>query len=273
MEDMDKVMKQAEQREPDQAWGAEDKLRRDRERQEQEGRKAIGAARRALVDKLALPEKHLELLQAPGDLERTLAIEAVSRPSLLTVLSGGPGTGKTTAAVSWLFQWVWDEKSWRVVTEGFSAKAAFCYAPGVFVTAARLARFSRYDERQMDELLRAGRLVIDDLGAEFLDVKGSFLSLLDEVVNERYANRRPTVLTTNLGVLAFKERYGERIADRIVEAGRFVSLGNESMRRRGEERPRQGNLTSVRAPAGLPGPDPRTGEKDDDDAPPREFIP
>jgi DNA replication protein DnaC len=265
MEDMDKVMKQAEQREPDQAWGAEDKLRRDRERQEQEGRKAIGAARRALVEKLNLPEKHLEMLQDGGpELERTLAIEAVSRAHLLTVLSGGPGTGKTTAAVSWLFVWAWDEKSWRVTTEGFSAKAAFCYAPGVFVTAARLARFSRYDERQMDELLRAGRLVIDDLGAEFLDVKGSFLSLLDEVVNERYANRRPTILTTNLGVLAFKERYGERIADRIRESGSFVSLGNDSMRRR-EDGPRQGNLTSVRAPAGVPGPDPRLPPERDED--------
>jgi DNA replication protein DnaC len=100
----------------------------------------------------------------------------------------------------------------------------------MFVTAARLARWSRYDEAAMEKLLKAKRLVIDDIGTEFMDANGSYQALLDEIVNERYANKRPTLMTTNLEVQAFAARYGERVADRIRESGRFVFVGRDSLR-------------------------------------------
>jgi DNA replication protein DnaC len=102
----------------------------------------------------------------------------------------------------------------------------------MFMTAARLSRLSKFDDEMMGRVLRAVRLVIDDLAVEYADEKGFFRSLLDEVINERYGNRLPTLITTNLAADLFKERCGERITDRVREAGRFVSLDNPSLRRR-----------------------------------------
>jgi DNA replication protein DnaC len=77
-------------------------------------------------------------------------------------------------------------------------------------------------------------MVIDDLGVEYLDKNGNFLQRLDELIDERYSNYRQTIITTNLNVKAFKERYGERVADRIREGfefgGAFMELAESSMR-------------------------------------------
>ena len=102
----------------------------------------------------------------------------------------------------------------------------------LFVTSARLSRWDRYDRDEMNRLLRADRLVIDDLGSEYADVKGNFNAILDELVSDRHGNRRPLVITTNLNGEAFKARYDDRIADRIREVGRFVSIKWSSMRKR-----------------------------------------
>jgi DNA replication protein DnaC len=90
----------------------------------------------------------------------------------------------------------------------------------------------RFAANAVSSVTKAGFLVIDDLGAEYSDSKGFFASLFDEVVNARYENMRPTILTTNLDVEGFAARYGERIVDRIREAGRFLNCGAQSLRRR-----------------------------------------
>ena len=101
-----------------------------------------------------------------------------------------------------------------------------------FVDVSRFSRSSRYDDEQMGPLERCSMLAIDDLGMEYADAKGSFLSLLDGLVNARYAASLRTVITTNLGAGAFRERYGERVADRIREVGRYVEIADPSMRGR-----------------------------------------
>jgi len=140
----------------------------------------------------------------------------------IVVISGPKGVGKTVAA-TWL--------------------AAARTEPWRFVRAASLLASSRYDRVEREQLF-SGPLVLDDLGAEYADPKGSFLVDLDELVDVFYGAMRPLVITTN--VLAsepasepggkprhpFRERYGERIADRLHECGRWVSMTGESLRRR-----------------------------------------
>ncbi len=138
----------------------------------------------------------------------TEAMQAVEAVDGTLVLSGGIGCGKTVAACSWLLK----------------------RAPGLFLSSARLARWPRYEDAQMRRLLSASRLVIDDLGAEYMDEKGNFAAVLDEVIVDRHANMKPTVITTNLDATAFKNRYGQRIADRVRECGRFLSLADVSKR-------------------------------------------
>ncbi len=191
-------------------------VREHAERAEAERKAELAAKREATFLAMGIPPKDMALIKS-GGLEPTEAVTALRGNVRLVCLSGNPGCGKTTAAGSWLWS---------------AADGAIGRTRGipVFVKAARLARWDRYDDEQMDRLLKADRLVVDDLGTEFQDAKGSFMVLFDELVDVRYDHCRPTVITTNLDAEQFKTRYGERIADRIREAGKFVSLAGASMR-------------------------------------------
>jgi len=171
-----------------------------------------------LAGDMGIPERFRymgDLANVPID---TAAMRVVKRPpGEMLVLSGGTGCGKTAAACWWLYQ-----------SPGDSDKPQ-----SLFITGARLSRMSRFDEEAMAAVFGAHRLVIDDLAMEYADEKGFFRSLLDEIVNERYANQRQTLITTNVDVDTFKTRCGERITDRIREAGQFVSLSNPSLRGQG----------------------------------------
>jgi DNA replication protein DnaC len=123
------------------------------------------------------------------------------------ILAGTKGTGKTVAAA-----WLCAERH------------------GTFLDVARLCRINRYDEAQMRPLETCRLLVLDDLGQEFSDAKGSFAATLDGIINARYGAMLKTVITTNLTADDFKARYGERVADRIRECGRFIPVTGESMR-------------------------------------------
>lgn len=166
----------------------------------------------------AAPERHKEFLAASAGVSQTVATEALGGTITgIVVLLGGCGCGKTLAAVAWLRQWVFANKN------PYGAR---------FLTAPELARIERFDEQKMKELTKLNRLVIDDLGTEFADTRGAFASLFDEVTNARHSSKKPTVVTTNLDVKAFTERYGQRIVDRIRESGAFNGCGSESLRGR-----------------------------------------
>jgi hypothetical protein len=155
---------------------------------------------------MGMPKRAIEVV-ASGKLSDTDARRLIHGRAVITCLSGNPGTGKTVAACEWL------------VRRG----------DGMFVKAASLPRV---DRARVPKLLQMRALVLDDLGTEFLDSKGYVSSLLDELIDSRYDAKLPTVITTNLDDKVFKSRYGERLVDRIREAGRFVIIGGASMRGR-----------------------------------------
>lgn len=129
----------------------------------------------------------------------------------IAVLSGANDCGKTVAACWWALH--------------RSARAPR------FERAATLAASSRYQRDVRAQLLGAGVLVLDDLGAEWSDKGGSFLTDLDEVLDVFYGDRRHLIITTNVPAAQFPERYGKRIAARVREAGRWFELGNAPGRR------------------------------------------
>lgn len=204
-------------------WAKRDaEVAAERARQEAEGEvKRLAEVCRDLADRGAPVEDVARVMR--GELEDTHALRAVREAHeagvKLLALSGPPGIGKTTAACWWLVHA-------RPVTSLIRVR------PGLFVRAGQFARWSRFDEERMRDLERARALVLDDLGVEYDDTKGAVRSLLDEVVDARYAASLPTLLTTNLSGPAFKERYHERIADRVRGAGGFVALRGESLRGR-----------------------------------------
>ena len=183
-----------------------------------------------MAGRLGIPAR--ALCTARGVVEQTSAMEASDGSTDFLVLSGGPGCGKTVAAATWILAFVFDDQLWGKSSEYMGDRPEFRSAWPIWITAAKLARCDRYDEIYMAKILRTPRLVVDDLGGEYLDKGGFYASLLDEIVNERQAESKPTIMTTNLNADAFKERYGERIIDRIREGGRFIGCGDHSLRRK-----------------------------------------
>lgn len=169
---------------------------------------------REVVERSGIPGRYAELLSR-GAPTMTEAVAALDVDRALLILAGKSGCGKTTAA-SW---WLWQLIHGPVLPNRWPR----------FVPAGDLPRI---DEGQLLGLRTAPRLVIDDLGMEYADNKGFFEVVLDRLLDYRYANLKPTLITTNLRAEQFRARYGERIADRIREAGSFIELSNPSMRAR-----------------------------------------
>ena len=80
--------------------------------------------------------------------------------------------------------------------------------------------FGREQGNSEDQLISCDLLVLDDLGMEF-DTPFSRACIYN-ILNARLLEGRPTVVSTNLGLNALKERYGDQIASRI--SGGFVPL-------------------------------------------------
>jgi DNA replication protein DnaC len=128
----------------------------------------------------------------------------------VVVLSGAAGCGKTVGAARW---------------------AMDRHKRATFVRASTFAAGSRYNAEQREAWYEAQALVLDDLGAEYLDAKGSFLVDLDELVDTYYGGMRPLVITTNCTGKQFQERYGARVWDRLRECAKWISVAGESLRR------------------------------------------
>lgn len=130
------------------------------------------------------------------------------------VISGDKGCGKTVASTWWARRQAFTPRFVRATT--FAASS----------------RYDREDPRGRQAILSAPGLVLDDLGTEFLDEKGSFLVDLDELIDVYYADRRPLIVTTNLKLEQFRERYGARIEDRMRESAVFYSVSGGTLRGR-----------------------------------------
>lgn len=126
------------------------------------------------------------------------------------ILSGSKGCGKTVAATWWAMR-----------------------QPRVprFVRATSFAASSRYDREERNKLLDAPALVLDDLGTEYLDSKGSLLVDLDELMDVFYGGYKPLLITTNSSLDEFRQRVGDRFADRMRECASFWSTPAVSLRR------------------------------------------
>lgn len=163
-------------------------------------------------------KKSLEALQKP---KSTPSLERARTwwPSdswALTML-GGVGTGKTTAA-AWLAQ--------QCVTAGTGRDWL------VWIRCSEASRRSLFGddaEKQARHARHCTLLVLDDIGTEFNG--DGWRNWLSDVLDDRYAHGRKTVLTSNLAKEDFAVRLGERLVDRLRENGQAVGTGTESMRR------------------------------------------
>lgn len=161
-------------------------------------------------------ERNADLvLSGMRETEATRAVARHSREEkTFLVLMGGWGAGKSAAAAQ------------------AAANALKNRRSVVFLRAAECARLSLFDKddvRTIRAMRTCGLLVLDDLGGE--SYHDTWRATFEEVIDVRYQGRQPTVLTTNLNMEKFKQRYGERVADRIRHDGIAQICAEESLRR------------------------------------------
>lgn len=206
----------------DEQWAEHDAaVTASQERQAARDRATAERVARARLRDYNIPAKDLELILSEAMLQQTAPMIALvsfwmtpprTPAGRIVVLAGSVGCGKSFAATTWLVQ--------------------HRHRPNfpVFVDGHQMARWPRFHNEHMKTLEAASALVIDDLGAEYDDRGGALVSFVDGVLNTRYRNGRPTVITTNVPQEVFKKRYGDRVADRIRENGAWFWFREPSLR-------------------------------------------
>jgi DNA replication protein DnaC len=136
----------------------------------------------------------------------------------LTLL-GPVGTGKTHTALAVGWSWIG------------CGKGVLYYQVEDLLDALRsgYSTWQRGDPEGYSMILHfaqnVGLLILDDLGAQ--DEKVWATTKLDQIINSRYINGKPLLVTTNMGL----DKLPERIADRLSE-GMLVHLTGESYRKK-----------------------------------------
>ena len=132
--------------------------------------------------------------------------------NLNLVIAGSIGQGKT-----FLLNCIYE----RVISRGLPAIRVSAFR---MLDAMRRQHFANSaEEREFMEMVDAPLLLIDDLGSEPM-MRNITVEYLFMLLNERMANRRHTVIATNLSPTQLKERYDERVASRILDRSRGVAL-------------------------------------------------
>lgn len=180
------------------------------------------------LERSGIGERSLNAAQAPEETEALGVVKRWREDNALTwlALCGAKGVGKSVAA-TWALV--------RVMRGGGTAAR---------IDATRLATLSQFDAGadEIAWLKRVDMLLVDDIGTELLNDFAK--ARMHELFEERHETYRRTILTSNLmwrpttrdgqTIPGLEQRLGERLVDRITQAGRVVQLGsNKSMRRRG----------------------------------------
>lgn len=134
--------------------------------------------------------------------------QVMARKATGVVLVGPAGCGKTSLACA-------------MVRRAASQGVHHC----VFTDAYAIARAYRNTRmgtvpRLIEETEHAFLLVVDDLGSEKGDVE-----TIRELIHDRHAEGKPTIITTWMTQDQLRERYGDGTARRIFERGITVDLG------------------------------------------------
>ena len=127
---------------------------------------------------------------------------------------GAPGLGKTHLTLSIVS---------AVVDKGYIP----FYGPAEnLFTLVSNERFGGENKGSYQAMLDCDLLVIDDLGTE-LSTEFS-RSVFYNLINSRLLSKKPTIINTNLSMKEIADRYGERVASRLIggyNANKFI--GND----------------------------------------------
>lgn len=137
------------------------------------------------------------------------------------VLTGPPGTGKTHLAAAILWGMVLSGAVFKLENE--HPRATFITVPDL-LNNIRASFHNRKSEDEYDEvkfLSYAPFLFLDDLGAEKSSEWAT--STIYSIIDARYREELPTIVTTNLSLPEISEKLDPRIASRL-SSGKIIQL-------------------------------------------------
>lgn len=163
-------------------------------------------------------------------------------------IHGDVGTGKTFVAYSLYQEWQElrneekkerDKKNTNKKEDGVPASEAdseiIVRPRGEFWNMTRLLYELRKEIRKPvddslseDLIVRKNLLFIDDLGAE--KVTDWVEEVIYLIINSRYENNYPIIITSNYPLSGIAERVGDRVASRIKEMCHIIKLDGEDRR-------------------------------------------
>lgn len=152
---------------------------------------------------------------------------SMRRRGVSALLLGATGTGKTGLACC---------VANKIMQEGFSAHFLTAHA-AVRHMRDTWGRRGRTEREALDDLLAPDLLMLDEIGATV--GSDSELAMVFEVINGRYAERKPTFLIANLPMEDFTDAsgakrqglrsyLGQRVIDRFRDDGSFTIAFNWS---------------------------------------------
>ncbi|MCS7050337.1 MAG: ATP-binding protein [Thermomicrobium sp.] len=155
-----------------------------------------------------------------GDAYR-IALEYARNPDGWLLLMGGFGCGKTHLAAA-IANYVLHHQ--RLLPLFTVVPDLLDYLRATFAPD----RSESYDTR-FEQVRNAGLLVLDDLGTEHTTPWAT--EKLFQIINYRYNQRKPTVITTNRDLDDLDERIRSRLCDRAICRAVFIRAGDYRLRR------------------------------------------
>lgn len=183
-----------------------------------------------LLSKIGVGKRHLycsfENYQG-GDKIKSICMDIINNPRDL-ILSGSAGSGKTHLAVAILREWVRQQR----------IKVNFIEGNGIFITVPDLLlqirqvfndRSDKSEAEIVNKYSKVDYLLLDDLGAE-KSTEWSITTLYT-IIDQRYRQELPTIVTTNLTIDQIGQQISERIASRL-SSGKVIKINAPDYRKK-----------------------------------------
>ncbi len=124
-----------------------------------------------------------------------------------------------------------------VANELLNRNVAVCYMPAFELSQNLLEwHLGAFDTKNLMQqiFIDCDVLILDDLGTEPI-YQNISLEYMQNIIDVRIMKNKLTIISTNLHTDEFMERYGDRLASRIVMSGNSlkIELPNSDLRRRG----------------------------------------
>ena len=150
-------------------------------------------------------------------------ISSLTKP-LDLLLTGNAGSGKTHLAVAIFREWV---KTQKVTTNN----ALFITVTDLLLEIREV--FSDKTDKTEAEIVnkyaREQYLILDDLGAE--KTSEWSITTLYTIIDQRYRQELPTIVTTNLTIDQIGSQISERIASRLA-SGKVIKINAPDYRKK-----------------------------------------